>query len=41
MICEASGGYERALLAELEKHGIAFSLMQASRSGSLPGRGDI
>ena len=31
VICEASGGYERALLLALERGGIAFSLIQASR----------
>lgn len=30
-ICEASGGYERALLLALERGGIDFSLVQASR----------
>jgi transposase len=31
VICEASGGYERALLLALERGGIDFSLVQASR----------
>lgn len=31
VICEASGGYERALLVALERDGIDFSLVQASR----------
>lgn len=31
VICEASGGYERALLLALERGGIDFSLIQASR----------
>lgn len=31
VICEASGGYERPLIAELEKHGIGVSLVQARR----------
>jgi transposase len=31
VICEASGGYERALLLALDRGGIAFSLVQASR----------
>jgi transposase len=31
VICEASGGYERALLLALERGGIEFSLVQASR----------
>jgi transposase len=31
VICEASGGYERALLCALEGGGIDFSLVQASR----------
>lgn len=31
VICEASGGYERALLFALERGGIDFSLIQASR----------
>lgn len=31
VICEASGGYERALLFALERGGIDFSLVQASR----------
>ena len=31
VICEASGGYERALLLALERNGIDFSLVQASR----------
>jgi transposase len=31
VICEASGGYERKLIAALERAGIALSLVQASR----------
>ena len=31
VICEASGGYERPLLLALERNGIDFSLVQASR----------
>jgi transposase len=31
VICEASGGYERALLLALERNAIDFSLVQASR----------
>jgi transposase len=31
VICEASGGYERKLIAVLERAGVAFSLVQASR----------
>jgi transposase len=31
VICEASGGYERALLLALDRAGIDFSLVQASR----------
>ena len=31
VICEASGGYERVLLVALERGGIDFSLVQASR----------
>lgn len=31
VICEASGGYERALLLALEHDGVDFSLVQASR----------
>ncbi|MFZ1221190.1 MAG: IS110 family transposase [Chthoniobacterales bacterium] len=31
VICEASGGYERALLLALDRGGIDFSLVQASR----------
>src|SRR5947209_4384924 len=31
VICEASGGYERGLVASLHKHKIAISLVQASR----------
>lgn len=31
VICEASGGYERALVSQLHKEGIAVSLVQVSR----------
>lgn len=31
VVCEASGGYERALIAALQQSGIAVSLVQASR----------
>jgi len=31
VICEASGGYERALVAELQRQDIALSVVQASR----------